>query len=297
MAGPVSLGLEARSEVSRAVEKDKPVALLPADFDFVRTLVRQRAAIVLEDEKAYLVEARLLPLARREAGGSLSELITRIRANAHDELRHKVVEAMTTNETSFFRDVNPFEALRKIVLPELIQKRATVRRLYLWCAASSSGQEPYTLAMVLREHFAALPGWQLQIHATDLSQEMIGRCREGIYNQIEVNRGLPAALLVKYFQRHGDSWRINDEIRRMVEFRTLNLIEPWPAMPAWDVVFVRNVLIYFDVAIKSQILDKVRQSLRSDGFLFLGGAESPINLSAAFERVNYERAGCYRLRS
>lgn len=270
--------------------------LSSADFDYISTLVRKRSAIVLESEKSYLAESRLVNLARHEGFESVDALIAGMRANPVTGLTQKVVEAMTTNETSFFRDNQPFEMLREHILPELVQKRAVQRRLSIWCAACSTGQEPYTIAMLLHEHFGGLSGWSVDLLATDLSTAALEKAKQGRYTQLEVNRGLSARLLVKYFQRQGLDWQIADEIRRMVRFRPLNLIESWPSLPALDVIFLRNVLIYFDVATKKTILGKVRQLLRPDGYLFLGGAETTLNLDDRFERVNYQRAGCYRLR-
>lgn len=272
------------------------MTLSSADCDCIRTLVRQRSGIVLEQEKTYLVETRLAALARREGFPSVDGLLGAFRARSSNGLHDKVVEAMTTNETSFFRDVQPFEALRQVVLPDLLQRRALQKRLFVWCAASSSGQEPYSLAMLLRDRFPTLAGWDVRILATDLSLEMLDRARKGVYSQVEANRGLSAPLLVKFFERQGLEWRLKDEIRRMVEFKQLNLIEPWPALPAPDIVLLRNVLIYFDVETKRVILGRVRRLLRPDGYLFLGGAETTLNLDDSFERVPFDRAGCYRLR-
>lgn len=272
------------------------MALSPGDFDYVRNLVRRRSAIVLENEKVYLAESRLFELARREGFDSVDALIRGLRLDRRKSLSRKVVEAMTTNETSFFRDIQPFELLQTTLLPELIRKRAVERRLSLWCAACSTGQEPYTIAMTLSEYFAALGGWRVEILATDLSLGVLGKAQQGCYSQIEVNRGLSVELLAKYFQKRGLSWQIKDEIRRMVKFQSLNLIESWPALPSMDVVFLRNVLIYFDVPTKKAILAKVRKILRPDGYLFLGGAESTMNLDDAFERLDYQKANCYRLR-
>jgi chemotaxis protein methyltransferase CheR len=272
------------------------VPLDPTDFEYISKLVLKRSAIVLEPEKNYLVESRLLPLARREGLSSIAELVARMRATSLDGLNQKVVEAMTTNETSFFRDLNPFEALRKVVLPDLFQRRASERRLRIWCGASSTGQEPYTIALILREHFAGFADWKTGIVATDLSTDVLARAREARYSQLEVNRGLPTPLLMKYFQRQGTGWQLKEEVRRLVEFCPLNLIDTaWRIGPA-DIVFLRNVLIYFDVPTKKTILQKVRQVLRPDGYLFLGGAETTMNLDDAFERISFERAGCYRLR-
>lgn len=272
------------------------MALSPTDFQYVSQLVRQKAAIVLEIEKSYLLEARLTPLARAEGYPSLDAMVARMRAQPMHGLQRKVVEAMTTNETSFFRDLHPFEALKRVVLPEVIRRRAAERRLHVWCAACSSGQEPHTVAMTLLEHFPELASWAIRITATDLSGEMVARSRAGRYGQIEVNRGLPAELLVKYFEKRGMEWQVKPEVQRLCEFRELNLIEPWGPLPVMDVIFLRNVLIYFDVDTKRAILGNIRRVLQPWGYLFLGGAETTINLGDGFERVQFDKAGCYRLK-
>lgn len=272
------------------------MSLSAADFAYVSQLVRERSAIVLEPEKSYLLEARLAPLARVEGFASLESMVSRMRSLPDNGLHRRVVEAMTTNETSFFRDLYPFEALRDVVIPEVLKRRQAERRLSIWCAACSSGQEPYTVAMTLLEHFPQLADWSISILGTDLSSEMVGRSRAGRYGQIEVNRGLPANLLVKYFEKKGMEWQVKPAAQRLCEFRELNLIEPWGPLPPMDVVFLRNVLIYFDVETKRSILGNVRKVLPPWGFLFLGGAETTISLGDTFERVPYDKAGCYRLR-
>ncbi len=270
--------------------------LSPADFEYLSALVREGSAIVLEEQKAYLFEARLAPLARREGFDSLEALVRHLRGARGDALHRKVVESMTTNETSFFRDVHPFEALRQVVLPELLRLRSAERRLRVWCAACATGQEPYSVVMLLREHFPELAGWDVRVLATDLSSEVLARARLGRYSQAEVNRGLPARLLVKYFTKEGLEWQLKDEVRRPVEFRQLNLAEPWSAVPPQDVVLLRNVLIYFDVEDKRQVLARVRRVLRPDGALFLGGAETTLNLDGEYERVPFARTCWYRVR-
>lgn len=264
------------------------------DFGYVRDLVRKRSAIVLETEKNYLVESRLQPLARQEGFPSIAELVARLRTGGSGELHSKVVEAMTTNETSFFRDLQPFEAVRKVILPELIAKRAT-SPLRIWCAACSTGQEPFSVAMLLAEYFPQLANGEVKILATDLSTQVLEKARSGCFNQIEVNRGLPAAFLMKYFDRHGLNWQLKESIRRMIEFRPLNLIETWPVLLPMDIVFMRNVLIYFDVQTKKNILGKVRRVLHPDGYLFLGGAETTTNLDDLYVRTEVEKASIYRL--
>jgi len=267
----------------------------PEDFAFVSRFIYDESAIVLEVGKEYLVESRLLTTARKRGLKDIHELVEQLRRAPTAELQRMVVEAMTTNETSFFRDVDPFEALRKAVLPELLKSRAAERRLRIWCGAASSGQEPYSIAMLLREHFPQLAGWKVELVSSDISVEMLERCRAARYSQLEVGRGLPAPLLVKYFERDGAQWRLKPEIREMVGFFELNLAGPWPAMEPFDVVFMRNVLIYFDTDTKRQILGKIKRLLRPDGYLFLGGAETTFNIDDGFVRETSDRVSFYRL--
>jgi chemotaxis protein methyltransferase CheR len=272
------------------------MSLSQTDFEYIRTLVKQRSAVVLESEKAYLVETRLLALARRDGFGSIADLLARLRAHSDGELQRRAVEALANNETSFFRDLHPFEILRHKIIPEMMQRRAADKNLHIWCAACSSGQEPYSIAMLLRENFPALAGWNVRILGSDLSSEVLGRARNGRYGQLDVNRGLPARLLVRYFEKTGTDWQIKDDMRRMVEFRLINLMDTWPVLPLQDVILLRNVLIYFDVTTKQQILAKIRRALRPDGYLFLGGAETTLNIDEAFERVPFDRSCCYQVR-
>jgi chemotaxis protein methyltransferase CheR len=264
-------------------------------FDYVRKLVFDHAAIELQAEKAYLVESRLLPIARQASLGSVSALVSKLRSEPFGSTHSAVVDAMTTNETSFFRDMHPFDVLREHVLPQLIERRAARKTLNLWSAASSSGQEIYTIAMLIREHFPMLAGWNVRLFATDINQQMVDRAASGLYSQLEVNRGLPVKLLLKYFQKVGLQWQIKDEVRKSIHFTRMNLAEKWPMLPTMDVVFMRNVLIYFGVETKRQILAKVRQQLAPDGSLFLGGAETTLGVDEAFERVNHGKTSTYRL--
>ena len=266
-------------------------------FHFVRQLVRERAAIVLDDSKQYLVDNRLSLLARREGLASAQEVIDRLRAAPDGPQRRKVVEAMATTETLFFRDRKPYEALRHTILPELRQLRAVERKLQIWCCACSSGQEPYSIGMVVREYFPGLATWDLRLLATDISSAMLTRSRNGLYSQLEVNRGVPAAFLAKYFQKAGLEWKIRDDLRKMVEFREINLAGSWSAMPQADLIMLRNVLIYFDIETKREILGKVRRLLRPGGFLVLGTAETTVNLDDGFELVRSDGTAYYRLRT
>jgi chemotaxis protein methyltransferase CheR len=266
------------------------------EFDFIRGLVQEQSAIVLERDKVYLAETRLSALARREGFGSVNDIVAHLRFRPDNGLKCKVLEAMATTETSFFRDCHPFESLRQVVIPELLRQRAAQRCLYIWSGACSSGQEPYSLAMLLLDSFPALAGWTVRILATDMSNEMLDRARQGVYSQLEVSRGLPARLLARFFQQQGTEWRIHEEVRRLVEFRPMNLIGPWPALPYLDMVLLRNVLIYFDLPTKKMILTKIGQVLRPGGYLFLGGAETTLNIDDRFERIQFERSSYYRLR-
>ncbi|MEO8698021.1 MAG: protein-glutamate O-methyltransferase CheR [Acidimicrobiales bacterium] len=263
-----------------------------ADFDFVRRLVYDYSAIALDDSKEYLVEARLSPIARREGLSSVSELIRRLR-NGETQLRHDVVAAVATNETTFFRDMRPFDALREVIIPQVLTANGG-RSLSLWSAAASSGQEAYSLAMVVRDHFPHVPN--VTILGTDFAADVLMRARAGRYSQLEVNRGLPARLLVEHFVRDGREWQLSDDIRSMVTFRQLNLALPLVGMPAIDIVFLRNVLIYFDDATRAQVLRRVATVLRPGGYLFLGGSETTYGIDDSFELVQPSpKTVCYRL--
>lgn len=265
-----------------------------ADFQFMQQMLRQRSGIVLEPGKEYLLETRLLPVVRMEKLESIPQLIAKLRQPGSESLAKLVIEAMTTNETSFFRDYHPFETLRTQILPELVSKRGAERRLNIWCAAASTGQEPYSLAMIVKEIGGSLASWSVEILATDLSDDVLERAREGLFSQLEVNRGLPAPMLVKYFQQDGLSWRLKPEIRQMVTFRKLNLLEPFSQLPAMDLVLIRNVLIYFDFPTKQDILGRIGRVLKPDGYLFLGGAETTVNVDDSYARVTFGKTVCYQ---
>lgn len=269
------------------------MTLSAQEFAFVSNLVRRDAAIVLDTGKEYLVEARLLPLARQAGIATVSEYVSKAQKAAPD-VHAKIVDALTTNETSWFRDGEPFQALTSTVLPGLMPTRAGNRSLKIWSAACSSGQEPYTLAMVTQEFLPA--GWSCDITASDISAEMLARAEAGRFTQLEINRGLPAPMLVRHFERDGAHWRVSPALRRAVTFKRLNLAAPLPPLPQFDVIFIRNVLIYFDVETKRQVLRRVSAQLRPDGWLFLGSAETTIGIDDRFERVPAGRTSAYRLR-
>lgn len=262
----------------------------------ISDFLRRRSAIVLDSSKAYLVETRLAPIARRFGFDSIESMSRVLEAPSNHQLAQSVVDAMTTNETSFFRDLHPFNALRDTVVPRLIAEKAKVRTLTIWSNACSTGQEVYSIAMVLKEHFPELANWNVRLVATDISTQVLSRASEGIFNQSEVNRGLPSQLLVKYFERRGPGWQITQDLRNMVEFRTLNLIEPFPTLPKIDIVFIRNVLIYFAPETKQDILKNVKRVMNPTGYMFLGGAETTMNLDVPFERELNGKAAYYKPR-
>jgi chemotaxis protein methyltransferase CheR len=265
------------------------------DFDYVRTLVRDRTAIALDRSKVYLVNSRLMPLARSAGFSSVVDYIQHLRSLPIGEPHRRAVEAVVTTETSFFRDHFPFEALRQEVLPELIaDRRTTTRSIVIWSAGCSSGQEPYSIAMMIRESFPELVTWNLRLLASDVSDGVLDRSRQGTYSQVEVNRGLPASFLVKYFSQRGTSWRLKDDIRSMVAFFRHNLVREAPALPPIDILCMRNVLIYFDLETKRRVLDRALRQLRPGGLLMLGTAETTLNLDDRFERLRIGRAVFYR---
>jgi chemotaxis protein methyltransferase CheR len=263
----------------------------PLDYEFLRKLLKERSGLDLSADKQYLVESRLIPLARRAGLSGIAELVQKIKGGS-GPLTSDVVEAMTTNETFFFRDKIPFDHLRETVLPALIQARASRRSLRIWCAASSTGQEPYSIAMCVKE-FAGLAGWRVEIVATDLSQAVLEKSRAGIFSQFEVQRGLPIQMLVKYFAQTGELWQLNADIRGMVQHRQLNLLQDFSHLGVFDVIFCRNVLIYFDQDTKIGIFDRLARMLEPDGVLALGAAESVVGISDSFKPYP-ERRGLYR---
>jgi chemotaxis protein methyltransferase CheR len=269
------------------------MAISKTDFDYIANLARSHAAIVLEPGKEYLVENRLTPLAEQEGYGTLEKFIGKMRSEPVNGLHHKTIDALTTNETSFFRDFHPFEALRKHILPKLIEQRAATRQLTIWSAACSTGQEPYTLAMLLHEHFPQLRDWRISIVATDLSPTVLKTAQAGSYSQFEVNRGLPAAYLIKHFTKENERWHIKPELKKNIQFRAMNLIQPWPIMSPFDLVFIRNVMIYFDVETKKMILKRIRNCLLPHGYLFLGTAETTMNLDTEYKPVTFDKTVVY----
>ncbi|GLK78589.1 CheR family methyltransferase [Methylopila turkensis] len=256
--------------------------MTPTEFAFLARFLKERSGIVIGEDKRYLVESRLGPIARKAGFASLSELTQRLMRGGDTALAQSVIEAMTTNETFFFRDGAPFTQFSDVLLPEFAKTRAAQKRVRIWCAACSTGQEPYSLAMLLDEKAAQFPGWRFEIVATDLASEVVDRARTGLFSQFEVQRGLPIKLLLKHFTQEGDRWRIAAKLRERVQFRTLNLLRDFSPLGQFDVVFCRNVLIYFDEPTKADILGRIGKQLAPDGALLLGSAETVLGLNAAF---------------
>jgi chemotaxis protein methyltransferase CheR len=264
----------------------------PFDYEYLRKFLKDRSGLDLSCDKQYLVESRLIPLARKAGLLGIDELVAQIKSGS-EAIAADVVEAMTTNETFFFRDKLPFDHLRDTIIPDLLQARAGRRSLRIWCAASSTGQEPYSIAMCLKEMGAAPAGWRIEIVATDLAQSVLEKSRAGIYSQFEVQRGLPIQLLVKYFKQVGELWQLNADIRAMTQFKQLNLLQNFSHLGTFDVVFCRNVLIYFDQDTKVDVFKRLAKVMEPDGFLALGAAETVVGLTDAF-KPHPEKRGIYR---
>ena len=266
--------------------------MTPDDFDYLRRLLKERSGLTLSAEKDYLLESRLTPVARRHGLAGLGEIVGQLRQPGSAALAIAVTEAMTTNETFFFRDRIPFDHLRDTILPVLIAARAREKRIRIWCSAAAAGQEPYSIAMLLQAMAPQLAGFRVDILATDLSSEVIERAKAGVYSQFEVQRGLPIQLLVKHFSKNGEGWEIAPELRAMVQFRTLNLLHDFSPLGQFDVVFCRNVLIYFDQPTKSAVLHRVARQMPDESYLILGAAETVVGLTDAFKPVP-DRRGLY----
>jgi chemotaxis protein methyltransferase CheR len=267
---------------------DKPT------FNYVRELVRGHAGIALAPDKDYLVESRLLPLAQQRGLRSVRELVSGLRKSPFGELHALVVEAMATNETSFFRDAHTFRVLKDVVMPPLLVARQSTQKLTIWSAACSTGQEPYSIAILLAEHFPQLADWHVQILASDIGRQVVSRAALGEYTDLEVSRGLPPGALARHFERRDSQWRIKRDVRRRVKFIRLNLVDPWPPMPKLDIVFLRNVLIYFAPESKRRVLVTLKQCMAADGVLFLGGAESTLGIDDGWQRVSHGKSSTYR---
>ncbi len=264
----------------------------PEDFELFADILKRRSGLELQNDKVYLLESRLMPLARKRGIPDLVGLAKEIRENRAEDLLEEITEAMTTNESFFFRDIKPFDLFREHVLPMFLESRISGKRLRIWCAACSTGQEPYSLAMILKEEAAKLNGWHVEILGTDLSSQVLEKAKVGLYSQFEVQRGLPIQYLVKYFTQVGENWQVDSSIRAMVKYRPYNLLHDLKALGHFDIVFCRNVLIYFDQPTKRQVLNRVSEVLARDGVMFMGAAETVMGISDDFRPVK-DRRGLY----
>jgi chemotaxis protein methyltransferase CheR len=264
----------------------------PPDYEYLRKILKDHSGLDLSADKQYLIESRLLPLSRKCGVAGIGELVQKMKGGS-SSITAQVVEAMTTNETFFFRDKVPFEHFRDVIMPDVLKARASRKSIRIWCAAGSTGQEPYSLAMSLKEMGAALAGWRVEIIATDLSTEVLEKSKSGVYSQFEVQRGLPIQLLVKYFKQNGELWQINQELRAMVQHRQLNLLHDFSQLGTFDIIFCRNVLIYFDQETKINIFGRLAKAMEGDGFLVLGAAETVVGLTDVFKPFPDKR-GLYR---
>ncbi len=259
------------------------------DFDFIAKFLKDNSGLIITSDKAYLLESRLMPIARKRNLKSVDDLLQVLRVSREQALGRDIVEAMTTNESFFFRDVRPFEQFKEIVLPHILKTRADKKSFRIWSAAASSGQESYSLAMILKEEAAKLAGWRIDIVGTDISAEMLQKAKAGLYTQFEVQRGLPIQLLVKYFKKKDETWEIDPAIRAMVQYKEYNLLHDPKPLGQFDVVFCRNVLIYFDQPTKARVLEAVAKNMPDDGFLYLGGAETVLGISDSFKPIPGQR--------
>lgn len=259
------------------------------DFDFLVCLIRDRSGIVLTADKMYLVESRLTPIMREAGCGDLAALVQKMRG-CDLSLTEQVIDAMTTNETLFFRDTKPFETLKTAVFPALLAARPAGQRIRIWSAACSTGQEPYSIALLLEENKAQFPPDRFEIVATDLSPSVLKKASAGIYSQFEVQRGLPVQMLIRYFQKDGDRWILNEAIRRRVSFRPFNLLQDPAVLGSCDLILCRNVLIYFDNETKTRILERMARILKPDGALILGGSESTLGITERFTPMPGQRS-------
>ncbi|MGD1887766.1 MAG: CheR family methyltransferase [Cohaesibacteraceae bacterium] len=270
--------------------------MTPADYDFLRQYLKDNSGLVLSNDKQYLIDSRLMPVARDAGLTSISELVAKLKTPLGRSVGEKVVEAMTTNESFFFRDKTPFENFKEVMLPNMMEARRTQRSIRIWCAAASTGQEPYSIAMILKDMGLKASAFRFDIIGTDISREVLDRAKAGTYSQFEVQRGLPIQMLLEYFKQEGDTWIISQAIRQMVQLRQLNLFDAFTSLGKFDIVFIRNVLIYFEQSAKVDILERVAKQMAPDGYMVLGAAETVVGLTDAFVAVQGHR-GLYQPKS
>ncbi|MFN3191446.1 MAG: CheR family methyltransferase [Aureliella sp.] len=270
------------------------MAIKTQDLEYLQDVVARRSANKIAPRQSQMLEQQLTTVAVENGLKDVETLIAELRRVNNPKLQDKVAEAATINETQFFRDVHPFESLKNSIIPELMQRNSATRQFRIWCAACSSGQEPYSIAMTILEHFPQLKDWNISILATDISHNMVRRTQEGNFSQLEVNRGMPPQKLVRFFDRSGTSWKVKSELSQLITTRQLNLAKPWPFLGQFDVIFIRNVLIYFEQSVKVDILKRMRGNLRDQGYLFLGGPEMLLGLGLPYERQEIDASVCYR---
>lgn len=268
--------------------------MTPSDYDYLCSFLLGSSGLSLGTNKEYLVKSRLIPLAQSWNLADLTELVATLRRGGDPQLRIAVTEAMTTNETSFFRDRQPFEDLKNELLPDMLADRKISRRLRIWCAATATGQEPYTIAMLLNEFLPDVAQWRIEIVATDIAHKALDRAKSGLYSQFEVQRGLPIQLMMKYFDQVPQGWQVKDRLRKMITWKQLNLLDRFSHLGRFDIVFCRNVLIYFETETKTDILNRVRDVIAPDGYLFLGAAETVLGICDRFQRHSICRSAVYR---
>ena len=260
--------------------------MTPEDFEFLSTMVKRESGLILTEDKSYLLESRLMPLARKRELGGLEDLVQLCKKGTDSSLVKDITEAMTTNESFFFRDIKPFDIFRDATLPFFLDRRSTQRSVRIWCAAASSGQEPYSIGMLIREEAAKLAGWRTEIVGTDISREILEKAKSGLYSQFEVQRGLPIQMLLKYFVKQDDMWQADAALRAMVTYKEYNLLTDLSPLGKFDIVFCRNVLIYFDQDTKGKVLEQISRLMADDGVLFLGGAETVLGVSDKFKPIS-----------
>jgi chemotaxis protein methyltransferase CheR len=276
---------------------DSATHISASDFQYICDLARRLASIEMDSGKEYLVQSRLSPIAADAGCRDLSEFVRRVRMEETGPLAGKVIDALTTNETLFFRDCHPFDALRKVIIPELMERRRQERRLSIWSAAASTGQEAYSFSIMLKENFPELVNWKVELVGTDISPTALAQAREGRYSKIEINRGLAAPLLIRYFQQQDNRWVLRDDIRKMVEFREMNLAGSWHGLPVFDLVFIRNVMIYMSLDTRRKILRNLRHHIAPDGYLLLGSSENLLQTDEGFDPVEVDSSLFYKLRA
>ncbi len=267
--------------------------MTPADYDFLRSFLKERSGLILSNDKQYLIESRLMPVARQEGLDTITALVAKLKTPLGRVAGEAVVEAMTTNESFFFRDKTPFDHFSNVMLPQMMEARRTQRKIRIWCAAASTGQEPYSLAMIIKDMGLKTSAYRFDIIGTDISREVLERAKAGTYSQFEVQRGLPIQMLLNHFTQKGETWEISPAIRQMVQYRPLNLFDSFTALGTFDVVFIRNVLIYFEQEAKVAILERVAKQMAPDAYMVLGAAETVVGLTDAFKAVPGSR-GLYQ---